>query len=36
MNQKKERRGHNCNHCGLYNFKNQKFCFRAQIHQLED
>jgi hypothetical protein len=36
MNQKKERGGQSYNHYGLYNFKNQKLVFKAQIHHLED
>ncbi len=36
MNEKKKRGGHSCNHCGLYNFKNQKFGCGAQDHHLED
>jgi hypothetical protein len=36
MNQKEERRDQNYNHCGLYNFKNQNFGYRAQVHHLED
>jgi hypothetical protein len=29
MNQKEEKGSHSCNHCGLYNFKNQKLGSRA-------
>jgi hypothetical protein len=36
MKQKKERGGCSYNHCGLYNFKNQKLGFGVQVHQLED
>jgi hypothetical protein len=36
MNQKKEKGGKSYNHCGLYNFMNQKFGFTTQVHHLED
>ncbi len=36
MNHKKQIGGQSCNHCGSYNFKNQKLAFGAQVHHLED
>jgi len=36
MNQKGKKGGQSYNHCGLYNFKNQKLGSRARVHHLED
>jgi hypothetical protein len=36
MNHRKEIRGQSYNHCGSYNFKNQKLGLGAQVHHLED